>query len=53
MTRDLRRVLKREAQAFPSTRYRNGQKQLLKIALAFVPVSLLFSVIGALLEWHG
>lgn len=48
----VRRILDEEARLFPSTRYRNGQKQLFKIALVFVPLSFMFSVIGALLEWH-
>jgi hypothetical protein len=48
----VRRILDEEARLFPSTGYRNSQKQLFKIALVIVPVSLLFSVIGALLKWH-
>jgi len=48
----VRRVLDEETRLFPFTKYRNGQKQLFKIALVLVPLSFLFLVIGALLEWH-
>jgi hypothetical protein len=48
----VRRVLDHEAEPVPFTSYRNAQKQLFKIALVFVPVSLLLSVVGVLLEWH-
>ncbi len=47
-----RRVLDREAEAFPVTSYRNSQKQLFKFALVLVPVSLLLSLIGVLLPWQ-
>jgi len=49
----VRRVLDEEARLYPSTRYRNSQKQLFKLALVSVPLSFLFSVIGAFFEWHG
>ncbi len=47
-----RRVLDEEAKPLSSTSYWSAQKQMLKIALVLVPVSLLFSIIGALLQWH-
>lgn len=47
-----RRVLDHETQSVPSASYRNAQKQLFKIALVLVPVSLLLSVTGVLLPWH-
>ncbi len=48
----VRQVLEDEARPFPSTKYKNAQKQLFKLALFFVPISLLFAIIGAFLEWR-
>jgi hypothetical protein len=48
-----RRMLDEEAKPIPSTSFINSQKQLLKLAYIIVPVSLVLSIIGAVMPWFS
>jgi hypothetical protein len=46
-----RRVLDREAEPHPGTRFRESQRQLIQLAKYMVPIGLGVAVIGALMSW--